>query len=86
MTSNPPPIHAFALGNIHTTIFENESEATGRWYVVEISRHYQIGKQKRQTHLFRRDDLPIVAKAAEMAYAWLWQQNGLKESPNRSSE
>ena len=86
MKSNPPPIHSFVLGNIHTTIFENESDVTGRWYVVEISRHYQIGQQKRQTHLFRRDDLPIVAKAAEMAYAWLWQQIDSKESPKRPSE
>jgi hypothetical protein len=35
-------------------------------------RLYRDGDEWKTTASFGRDDLPLVSKAAEMAYAWIW--------------
>ena len=65
------PIKRFAVGNgIRASIWENQSEQTGSWHSVTITRSYRDGTEFKETASFRRDDLLHVAKASEMAFAW----------------
>ena len=47
---------------------------------MTVSRSYRDKEQLKDTTTFRRDDLPIVSKAIEMAYAWIWEQSAPGES------
>jgi len=51
------------------------------WYSVSISRVYREGDAWKDTTSFGRDDLPLVSKAAEIAYAWIWNENSEKGEP-----
>ena len=77
MTQRNEPTHKFRLGRIKVAIWANQTRQGEVWFNVEIVRAYQEGDQWKESSSFGRDDLPIVAKAAEMAYAWIW-------SPERS--
>ncbi len=47
---------------------------------IRFGKHHGCdGDEWKVTSSFRRDDLPIVSKAADMAYARIWEQ----ESPTR---
>ena len=76
MSSGNRPVHEIKLGRIRASIWRNESDRQDIWFNVSISRVYRDGEQWKQTTSFGRDDLPIVAKAAEMAYAWIWSTKG----------
>lgn len=68
------PIHEIKLSRIRVSIWENGGEGQRTWYSVAVSRSYRDGEVWKETTSFNRDDLPIVAKAAEMAYAWIWSR------------
>ena len=78
-TSNQPakqkPVHEIRLGRIKATIWENETE-NGPRYNVTVSRLYKDGDEWKQTSSFGRDDLPLVAKVADMAHTWSYEQAG----------
>ena len=69
------PFHRIPLGNIVAAIWKNETKDGRFWFNVTVSRSYKDGDEWKDTSTFRRDDLPIVAKALDMAYAWIWGQN-----------
>lgn len=66
------PIHEIRLGRIRAAIWQNHSENGDAWFNVTVSRSYRDGEETKDTTSFGRDDLPIVAKVADMAYAWIW--------------
>lgn len=68
------PAHEVRLGKIRVTIWPNRSPNQGTWYSVTVSRSYKDGDAWKETSSFRRDDLPVVARAIDMAYAWIWGQ------------
>ena len=68
------PVKKFPLGNITAAIWANETENRQVWFNVTVSRLYKDGEQWKDTSTYRRDDLPIVAKVVDMAYAWIWGQ------------
>lgn len=75
MANNNKPIHQIRLSAIRAAIWLNKSERTGEsWFTVTVTRSYRDKEQLKDTTTFRRDDLPIVSKALEMAYAWIWEQ------------
>ena len=78
-TSNQPskqkPAHEIRLGRIKATIWENETE-NGTRHNVTISRIYKDGEEWKQTGSFGRDDLPLVAKVADLAHSWIYEQAG----------
>lgn len=76
MQSNNRPIHEIRLGHIRVSIWANENSRQNVWFNVSIVRSYRDGEAWRTTSSFGRDDLPLVAKAADMAYAWIWNQRG----------
>lgn len=74
--SNNKPVHQIRLSAIRAAIWLNQSDKTGEsWFTVTVSRSYRDKEQLKDTTTFRRDDLPIVSKAIELAYAWIWEQS-----------
>lgn len=73
MTSNQKPLHEIKVGRIRATVWPNESDRRS-WFTVTVTRSYRDGEQWKTTTSFNRDELPLVAKAAEMAYEWIWRQ------------
>jgi hypothetical protein len=68
------PAHEIKVALIRASIWANQSERGRAWYSVSITRRYRDGDTWKDTASFGRDDLPLVIKAAEMAYAWIWSQ------------
>lgn len=64
------PAHEIKLSRIKATIWENESEH-GTRHNVTIRRLYKDGEQWKSSDSFGRDDLPLVAKAADLAHTWI---------------
>ena len=76
MAQKKRPAQVFPLGRIRATIWANEAENQEVWFNVTLSRSYKDKDENewRDTSSFRRDDLPIVSKAIDMAYDWIWRQ------------
>ena len=68
------PVHEIRLGRIRAALWANKSENGDAWFNVTVTRLYKDGDRWQDTATFRRDDLPIVAKVVDMAYAWIWGQ------------
>lgn len=68
-----PPVHEIRLGRIKAAIWKNDT-ASGVRYNVTIIRNYNDGKEWKDTTVYGRDDLPLVAKASDMAHTWIMQQ------------
>ena len=75
MTQKQKPAYEIRLGRIRASIWANHSESHEVWFNVSVSRLYRDGDQWKDSQTFSRDDLPIVAKVADMAYAWLWRRD-----------
>ena len=60
MSQSPSPTRRIALEK-------------GTSHNVTISRSYQDGDDWKETISFGRDDLPLVAKAVDMAHTWIFQ-------------
>lgn len=67
------PIHEIRLGSVKATIWENQTPAGPR-HNVNVTRIYKDGDAWKSTDSFGRDDLPLVAKVADMAHTWVFQQ------------
>ena len=79
--TNNKPVHQIRLNAIRAAIWLNQSDKTGKsWFTVTVSRSYLDKEQFKDTTAFRRDDLPIVSKAIELAYAWIWEQSAQDDS------
>ena len=66
------PVHEIRLGTIRAAIWENRNSSKDVWFAVTVSRLYRDGDRWKNTSSFGRDDLPIVAKIMDMAYAWIY--------------
>jgi hypothetical protein len=74
MGEKSKPIHVFNLGRIRAAIFANPTKNRDVWFNVAISRRYKDQGQWKDADTYSHDELPIVAKAAEMAYSWIWRR------------
>jgi len=72
------PAHEIRLGAIKATIWANETQ-NGIRHNVNVTRLYKDGDDWKTSDSFGRDDLPLVAKVANMAHTWIFQEAG-KES------
>ena len=74
------PVHEIRLGRIKATIWANETQNGSRDNVsttrhnVNITRLYKDGDQWEDSASFGRDDLLVVAKVADEACSWIYQQ------------
>ncbi len=69
------PVHEVRLGRIKAAVWENSTE-NGTRHNVTLSRIYKDGDQWKDTTSFGRDDLPLVAKVADLAHTWIYTEAG----------
>jgi hypothetical protein len=67
------PCHEIRMGRIKAAIWENGTQS-GTRHNVTLSRLYRDGDQWKDSTSFGRDDLLIVARVAEAACSWIFQQ------------
>ncbi len=68
------PVHEIRLGRIKATLWENETQ-NGKRHNVTLSRLYKDGENWKDSNSFGRDDLPLVAKVADLAHSWIFQDS-----------
>ena len=68
------PAHKVRLGKITASIWANQTEDNDVWYSVTVERRFKSNGDWKSSSSFGRDDLPVAAKAMDMAYAWIWEQ------------
>lgn len=66
------PVHEIRLGRIKAAIWENETR-NGTRHSVSVSRLYKDGEKWKDSTSFGRDDLPLVAKVADLAHSWIFE-------------
>ena len=79
------PAHQIRLGRIRAAIWANQGENGDAWFNVTMTRTYNDGDGPKDTYSFRRDDLPVVEKVADMAYAWIWENRKSAKTPEQAS-
>jgi len=68
------PVHGIRLGRVKAAIWENDSQ-NGPLYNVTFSRLYKDeDDQWKDSTSFGRDDLLVLAKVADIAHTWIFQQ------------
>ena len=73
MTSNTKPVDEVRIGAVKAAIWRNESD-NGARFNVTFSRSYRDSEGEwKTTHSFRRDDLLVVAKAADQAHSRIFE-------------
>ena len=67
------PVHEIRVGKIRAAIWENETQ-NGSLHNVTLSRSYREGETWKSSTSFGRDELLLVAKVADLAHTWIFQQ------------
>ena len=67
------PVHEIRMGRIKAAIWANETD-NGTRHNVTITRLYKDGDEWKTSTSFGREELPLVAKVADMAHSWIYQQ------------
>ena len=65
------PVHEIRMGRVRAAIWENETQ-NGTRHNVTLSRLYKDGDDWKDSTSFGRDDLPLVAKVADLAHSWIF--------------
>jgi hypothetical protein len=75
------PVHEIRLGHVKAVIWANQTDSGVR-HNVSVQRLYRDGDTWATTDSFGRDDLPLLAKVADLAHTWIFieTQNGLGRS------
>ena len=74
-----PPVHTIRFGLIQVCVWRNQTKFGDR-HVVTVSRSYKDGDLWRESSRFGRDDLPVLAKAIDLAHTWIYQESKLEET------
>jgi hypothetical protein len=67
------PVHEVRLGRIKAAIWANSTD-NGVRHNVTFSRLYKDGDEWKDSDSFGRDDLLILAKVADRANTWIFEQ------------
>ena len=78
------PVHELRMGRIRAAIWANETQ-NGTRHNVTVSRIYKDGDDWKDSTSFGRDDLPLVAKIADLAHSWIFG-NGSSSNGNGNGE
>ena len=76
------PVHEVRLGRIKAAIWANETD-NGVRHNVTITRLYKDGDEWKTSTSFGREELPLVAKVADLAHSWIYQHG---QEANGNSE
>ena len=69
--SSQKPVEEIRVGRVRAAIWENETP-NGARHNVTFRRLYKDGDDWKSTDSFGRDDLPLVAKVADLAHTWIY--------------
>ncbi|GAB5441333.1 MAG: hypothetical protein Fues2KO_16820 [Fuerstiella sp.] len=69
------PAHVIRFGYIKASIWRNQTKS-GERHSVSIVRLYRNGDVWKESTRFGRDDLPLVAKAADLTHSWIYHESG----------
>ncbi len=67
------PVHEVRFGLIKALVWQNQTKV-GERFNTTIVRIYKNGDRWVESSHFGRDDLPLVAKAADLAHSWIYEQ------------
>jgi hypothetical protein len=70
--STKRPVHEIRLGKIRAAVWGNDNGASAVWFTVTVTRLYKDNDGWKDSTSFCRDDLPVVSKLMDMAFAWIW--------------
>lgn len=68
------PVLQIRFGLIKANIWQNQTRS-GERHSVSVVRLYRNGDVWKESTRFGRDDLPLVAKFADLAHSWIYQQS-----------
>lgn len=68
-----PPIHEVRFGLIKAAVWLNKTKQGDR-YSVTFTRLFRNGDRWSESASYGRDDLLLLAKAADLAHTWICQQ------------
>ena len=72
-SSKKRPVHELRPGRIRAAVWENSTQ-NGTRHNVTVSRLYKDGDEWKDSTSFGRDDLPLLAKVADLAHSWIFEQ------------
>jgi hypothetical protein len=72
------PANVIRLGRIKGTVWANKTEK-GTFYSVQIVRIYRDEDHWKEGTSFNRDDLPLVAKVADLAHTYIFESQAGEE-------
>jgi len=70
-----PPVHVIRFGLIKVSIWQNHTKS-GERHNVSITRLFRNGDVWQESTRFGRDDLPVLAKAVDLAHTWIFENAG----------
>ena len=73
------PVHEVRFGLIKAAVWENQTKVGAR-YSVTFCRLFKNGDVWKESTRFGRDDLPLVAKVADLAHSWIFGYGRQHES------
>lgn len=79
------PVKTIRLGVIQAAIWENRSRGDEAFYNVSVCRRYRDNDQWKETQSFRHGDLPVVSKAMDFAYGWIWNRQAAADKESNGS-
>ncbi len=68
------PVHEIRNGVVKASIWKNET-AKGVFYNTTLERLYRQGKDWKTSASFSRDQLLVVARVAQEANSWIYEQS-----------
>jgi hypothetical protein len=76
------------LGRIRVAIWENQTEdKKGVWYNVFPSRLYTTDGKWKDSTSYRDDEVPVLSKALDLAYAWTsWRRMKLERAARTAAK
>lgn len=84
------PVHEVRFGRIKAAIWENETQNGAVRHNVTFQRIYRDDAgQWGTSDSFGRDDLPLLAKVADLAHTWIFQngrENGERNGKKDAAE
>ena len=90
MDKKKEPVHVIPMGRIKAKIWENRDKKNGgAWFNTEIVRIYKDdGEQWQESTQFSVNDLPLVAKAADYAFQWIYDHKTAtgREQPDERAD
>lgn len=67
------PIHVIRFGLIKVSVWQNQTKS-GERHTVSVVRLFRNGDVWQESTRFGRDDLPVLAKAVDLAHTWIYEQ------------